>query len=75
MRLADPYGVGGWVCRHPNQMIGDIFVRMAGILKIYTEYIQNFNEALSQIQVHIREIYIYILLFYKIYFSVHESCA
>lgn len=35
---------------HPNQMIGDIFVRMAGILKIYTEYIQNFNEALSQIQ-------------------------
>lgn len=35
---------------HPNQLVGDIFVRMAGILKIYTEYIQNFNEALSQIQ-------------------------
>jgi hypothetical protein len=33
-------------------VVGDIFVRMAGILKIYTEYIQNFNEALSQIQVH-----------------------
>lgn len=37
--------------RHVNQLIGDIFVKMAGILKIYTEYIQNFNDALNQIQV------------------------
>jgi hypothetical protein len=59
-------------------MIGDIFVRMAGILKIYTEYIQNFNEALSQIQVRFRETiyrYIYILYIFNaaiFYFSVHS---
>jgi len=35
---------------HPNQLVGDIFVKMAPCLKIYTEYIQNFNDALNQIQ-------------------------
>lgn len=37
--------------RHVNQLIGDVFTKMAGILKIYTEYVQNFNDALNQIQV------------------------
>ncbi len=40
---------------YPNQLLGDVFVKMAGLLKIYTDYIQNFNNALNQIQASIAD--------------------
>ena len=36
---------------HPNQTIGDIFIKMAAFMKVYTNYVKNFNNALSAIQV------------------------
>lgn len=36
---------------HPNQTIGDVFITMAAFMKVYTNYVKNFNNALSTIQV------------------------
>ncbi len=44
---------------YPNQKIGDIFLKMAAFMKVYTEYVRNFNDALSQIQVVISEYFIF----------------
>eukprot|EP00005_Dracoamoeba_jomungandri_P006538 CAMPEP_0174275202 /NCGR_PEP_ID=MMETSP0439-20130205/59698_1 /TAXON_ID=0 /ORGANISM="Stereomyxa ramosa, Strain Chinc5" /LENGTH=1210 /DNA_ID=CAMNT_0015367285 /DNA_START=30 /DNA_END=3662 /DNA_ORIENTATION=+ len=35
---------------HPNLILGDKFEYMAGVLKIYTDYVQHFDEALLQLQ-------------------------
>ena len=36
---------------YANQVIGDVFVKMAAFMKVYTNYVKNFNAALSCIQV------------------------
>lgn len=41
--------IGSW---HPAQMVGDVFLKMAAFMKVYTDYVRNFNDALSTIQVY-----------------------
>lgn len=36
---------------HPYQMIGDVFLKMAAFMRVYTDYVRNFNDALAMIQV------------------------
>jgi hypothetical protein len=45
---------------YPYQMIGDVFLRMAAFMRVYTDYVRNFNDALSMIQVRVR-IQLYLL--------------
>jgi len=35
---------------HPFQLIGDVFLKMAAFMKVYTDYVRNFNDALATIQ-------------------------
>ncbi|KAL6076105.1 putative mitochondrial DNA polymerase I protein C [Balamuthia mandrillaris] len=35
---------------HPNQLVCKTLVHMASFMKVYTDYVQNFNDALKQIQ-------------------------
>lgn len=35
---------------HPYQMIGDVFLKMAAFMRVYTDYVRNFNDALAMIQ-------------------------
>lgn len=35
---------------HPSQTIGEVFLKMAAFMKVYTDYVRNFNDALSMIQ-------------------------